>query len=68
MKKSMYEDGGGGSEAGVHAAMGRNPNKHSKVNDAPEGPHSHCLGYKGDAGMKGNTSASGKNGESFNFK
>lgn len=58
---------GGGSNAGVKAALGRNPNKHSEVNDAPEGPNSHCMGYSGDSGMKGDTSVKHR-GATFNFK
>jgi hypothetical protein len=46
----------------------RNPNKHPSLNDAPGGPHAHCMGYEGDSGMEGDTSASGKNGEKFTFK
>lgn len=68
MKDAMYEKGGGGSKAGVHAAMSRNPNTHSEVNDTPVGPSSHCMGYTGDSGMKGDTSVKGKQGQSFNFK
>ena len=67
MKGKMY-DSGPSSKPGVHAAMARNPNTHSEVNDAPGGPHSHCMGYTGDSGMKGNTSVKGKQGQTFTFK
>ncbi len=62
-----YMKSGSGSNAGVKAAMRRNPNKRKSLNPAPEGPHSHCMGYKGDGGMKGKTSVSHR-GMRFNFK
>lgn len=57
-----------GSAPGVAAAQSRNPNKHSAVNDAPDGPYSHMLGHTDDGGMHGDVTASGKNGEKFHFK
>jgi len=59
---------GKGSKAGVVEAAKRNPNKTVELNGAPEGPYSHMMGHTGDGGMKGDTSASGKNGETFEFK
>lgn len=67
MKGKMY-DSGITSKPGVVEAMGRNPNTHSEVNSAPKGPFSHCMGYKDDSGMHGDTSAKGKQGQTYNFK
>ena len=50
------KSGGPYGPGGVHAAY-NNPNKLKAVNDAPCGPYAHCMGYEGDAGMKGNTVA-----------
>lgn len=70
MKHNKYSPGDQmkGSDPGVYAAKMRNPNKHAEVNGAPDGPYSHCMGYKDDGGMHGDTSASGKMGYSFEFK
>ena len=45
----------------------RNPNKAKSLNGAPEGPFSHEMGYKGDGGMKGDTSVKHRGG-SYHFK
>lgn len=57
-----------GSDPGVMEAAQRNPNDTPYVNCAPCGPYSHKMGYDGDGGMHGDTSASGKNGGTFHFK
>jgi hypothetical protein len=56
------------SAPGVVEACGRNPNKHAKLNSAPDGPYAHLLGYTDDGGVHGDTTAGGKHGETFHFK
>lgn len=56
-----------GSDAGVKAACMRNPNKHSSLNDAPEGPGAHMLGYTGDSGVQGDDSVKHRSG-TYHFK
>lgn len=48
--------------------VGRNPNKTVKLNSAPEGPFSHLMGEYPTEVMKGDETASGRNGETFHFK
>ncbi len=67
MKKG-YKQSEGHGPGGLKPVMGRNPNKESNLNDAPEGPFTHNLGMTGDGGMHGDETASGKHGESFHFK
>ena len=64
----MYDDKGSpAASAGVAAAAKRNPNKHPKLNDAPEGPTSHKLGMTGDSGMSGTAEVKTSRG-TFHFK
>ncbi len=71
-KHSMKESYASGSSmahgpGALKAAMSRNPNSYSMVNDSPCGPYSHCMGYDGDGGMQGDTSVSHR-GASYHFK
>ncbi len=72
-KAESYSGGSGGKSGGahgpggIHAAKTRNPNKHTEVNGAPDGPRSHCMGYDGDGGMHGETSVKHR-GATYNFK
>ena len=58
---------GGGHGPGLAPTMTKNPNEHPPVNDTPEGPHAHQLGYTGDGGMYGGEKVSSK-GQTFYFK
>ena len=50
---------------GVKAACAKNPNAHAELNDAPDGPYAHCMGYSGDGGMHGSQEVSGKSGKFY---
>ena len=52
---------------GLKAALARQPNTHSELNDTPCGPYSHCLGYSGDGGMMGDTTTKHR-GSTYHFK
>lgn len=57
-------------EGGAAAALARNPNEMTNLNDSPEGPFSSQLGFKGDGGIQGNANGgSAENGgPNFHFK
>jgi hypothetical protein len=55
------------STSGKAQALSKNPNEHTPLNDAPEGPYATELGCSGAGGMHGSTSVKGKNG-TFHFK
>ena len=71
--KEGYADGGGKSggahgPGGLAAANNRRANgKMPGVNDSPDGPSAHMMGYKGDGGMDGKTSVSHR-GRNYHFK
>lgn len=67
MEYGKAKSGGPYGPGGVKAAMTKNPNKSTELNDAPKGPFSHELGCTDDGGMKGDTTCSSK-GKSFHFK
>lgn len=48
---------------GATAALGRNPNADSDVNEKPDGPYSHQLGFSDDGGMTADATVQG-----FHFK
>lgn len=50
------------------AMLGRNPNTHPDLNDAPDGPFGPEMGNPDRGGMEGDTSVKGKNGMTFEFK
>ena len=61
------KSGGPHGAGGIHAAKKRNPNKHASLNDTPDGPFSHCMGYEGDGGISGDASVKHR-GATYNFK
>lgn len=65
--KAKPSQNGEGAEAGVVAAIKRNPNKYAEVNDTPCGPYAHNLGFTDDGGMDGNTAVKHRGG-TFHFK
>lgn len=66
--KAVKGDAGTYGQGGL-GPTDKNPNKHGMLNDAPEGPFSHQMGYVGDGGYQGGSdTVSGKNGGSFHFK
>lgn len=48
---------------GATAALGRNPNEVANVNEKPEGPYSHQLGFTDDGGISSDANVQG-----FHFK
>ena len=52
---------------GVKAALKRNPNTHSGLNEAPEGPSPHVMHESGSGGMKGDASCTHR-GSKFYIK
>ena len=66
-KNSSSVAGDPGGPGGVSAAGKKNPNSHEALNDSPDGPFSHEMGYTGDGGCHGDVKVSGKDG-SFYFK
>ncbi len=70
MDKESYAGGAysGGKSGGAHgpgglsAAMKRNPNSSTMLNDTPYGPWAHFMGYSGDGGMMGDDSVDHRGG------
>lgn len=64
----MKSSGGVHGKGGVKAACSQNPNKSKSLNDTPDGPGAHHLGYTDDGGYSGDQSVEGAHGGSFRFK